>query len=187
MKCISCGGEIPEGARVCPYCDVEVVANTKEPLKTQETLQPKDETEVKNEPVSLVGKRYEMHSSQGMNVWAIFRTRVRSVVQVGEDRLLISIKPDRMNVSPVIMLEDVLAIELKRKISPYYWVLIICAICACFTSLWFILLVLLFWWAGTNTKIIISQRNGVRVVMYSNARADAVAFKEDMKKITNIQ
>ena len=191
-----CAAEIPKGSVVCPYCDAEIVAD---PKKNKETIdsseEPKseeisledDETDVDNEADELVGKRYELRSSRGMRMFSLFNTSVRSVVHIGEDRLHISIKPDKMNVSPVIMLEDILAIELKRKMAPYYVILIIFGIIACFSNPLFILLVLFLWWSGTNTKITISQRNGIRVVMYAMLKSEAVAFKEDMKKITNIQ
>lgn len=194
MKCSACGAEIAVGTKVCPFCDA--VLEGEEKKQTMQQSAPADA----KEPVSavqnsvqptvsvnpLLHKKYELES--GGALYGFFSKRVNSTVEVGEDRLFISIKPKKLNVSPVIMLEDVLSIDFSLKLSVYFVIYaILCAIAACNGAGPMFLLSAFFIWASINTKITITQRNGKNVVMYSKSKADAQAFKNDMKKITKIQ
>lgn len=184
MRCERCGAEILDNVEVCPYCEGKVERKHNiVPVIQQEEMQSMQHEQSINE---LNGKKYELISSRYMNWRGVLDSRVKSTVEVVDDRLQINIKPKRMNVSPVIMLEDILAIELSKKVCPLFVAYAILAVIAGFYSPFFFLLAVLFLVVGCNTKITITQRNGIKVVMYSKDKGIAEKFKEEMKKITKI-
>lgn len=134
----------------------------------------------------LTGKKYDFCSTRGMGVATLPMT---SSVEVGSDRLYISISPKKKNYAPEIMLENIVGIELSKKVTKWHIVLAILAILNIFLTgyPWFIFLAALLVWVGVNTEIRILQRNGVNAIIYSNNKADAETFKEEMRQIVNIQ
>ena len=179
MKCQNCGAELTEGMVVCPYCATRVEAPVQMPQEAPPVSVPVN---------SLAGKRYSFISTRGGNMRGIINSKIISNVEVAEDRLIIDIIPKRLNTVPVVILEDITAIDLSVKINFYYWFMIVAsALCALVTGGITLIFTALFVWAGRQQKITISQRNGKDVVMYSRNKEDAEGFKADMKTITDIR
>lgn len=181
MKCTNCGAELTEGMVVCPYCAtrVEATAQISQGAAPQPVSVPVN---------TLVGKRYGFISTRGGNMRGIINSRIISDVEVAGDRLLIDIRPKRLNMVPVVILEDITAIDITVKINLYYWFLIVVSVfCAIPTMGAGLILTALLVWAGRQRKITISQRNGKDVVIYSRNKEDAEKFKADMKAIANIR
>ncbi|MGN0142919.1 MAG: hypothetical protein ACI4AD_11885 [Roseburia sp.] len=192
MKCKNCGAEIGNEVRVCPYCDTEVDLCKDRECQVEEmdtkTAVAEKEPEKSNVSAdSLYGKKYEFSSSRGANLAGIFNSKICSTVEVREDRLLINITPKRMNTAPAVFLEDITGIDISAKINLYYWLWIIISAIGGIFAPWLFIATALFVFCGLDRKITISQRNGVRVVMYAQTKSEAEGFKEDMKKITKIQ
>lgn len=180
MKCTNCGAELTEEMVVCPYCATRVETAVQMP---QAVLQP-----VSAPANPLAGKRYGFISTRGGNMRGIINSKIISNVEVAGDRLLIDIRPKRLNTVPVVILEDITAIDVTVKINLYYWFLIVVSVfCAISTMGAGLILTALLVWAGRQRKITISQRNGKDIVMYSRNKEDAERFKADMKTITNIR
>ena len=70
----------------------------------------------------------------------------------------------------------------------YYWIWIILSVIAglCGAPYCFIFTVLLII-GGLQRKITISQRNGIKVIMYAKSSSDAEEFRNDMKQVAKIQ
>ena len=118
----------------------------------------------------------------------IINSKIISSVEIAGDRCLIDIRPKRLNTVPVVILEDITAIDITVKINLYYWFLIVVSVfCAIPTVGAGLILTALLVWAGRQRKITISQRNGKDIIMYSRNKEDAEKFKADMKTITNIR
>ena len=179
MKCNNCGAEITEGMVVCPYCATQVEPSV-------QVLQEVSQSDPIQEN-TIVGKKYEFVSAYGTNMRGILSSRIYSNVEIAGDRILINISPKRLNTAPVVILEDITAIDISVKINLYYWFfIVISAIAAIGTMGVSLLLTALFVFVGRNQIITISQRNGKNVVMYSHDKQAAEAFREDMKTITKI-
>ena len=179
MKCTNCGAEVPNGGRLCSYCGA-LVGNQIPAAPPMPAMQ----TAITN---PLMGKKYVFISKRGANMADIVHGKIRSEVEVTDNRLMVNITPQRMNTVPVIFLEDITAIEITKKINAYYWFWIIISLLAALgTSGAALLLTALLVWAGMDRKIRITQRNGKDVIMYSGDKNLAEAFVADMKTITNI-
>lgn len=181
MKCTKCGAEIQDDVMICPYCEMPV---GQEAIVTEKEQIPAviDRSEVVTN--ELIGKKYSLVSTKYM--CGSLSGRIVSTVEVAEDRLKIDIKPKKKNVSPVILLEDLLSVELSKKICPLFIAMAVMFVITGFASPLFFLLAALSIFVGINTKITITQRNGIAVIMYSRDKASAERFKEDMKKIAKI-
>lgn len=192
MKCKNCGAEIPDNVAECPYCDTAI--DTKErvqqrPVVEQEVVVKKVvETEVKPTVMHpLVGKKYSFKSARGARLTGFISSRYLSDIEIGEDRIKIMIKPKRFNTVPAIMLEDITDIDISKKIHAYYWIWIIISIIGvCCSQFYLLICTVIFILAGLDRKIIIAQRNGKNVIIYSHDKQLAETFKEDMKSITKI-
>lgn len=192
MKCNSCGREIQNEVKKCPYCDAVVVeAQSQKDMVNRATMQPDIESNEAEKTVesqnSLVGKKYTFISVRGTNMAGIFNSRITSNVEVAEDRLFIDIKPKRLNKAPAILFEDITGIEIDKKINLYYWIWIVISVIGGFAAPYMFIFTCIFIFCGLQRKITISQRNGVKVIMYENSKTGAEEFKEDMKKVTKIQ
>lgn len=184
MRCEKCGAEILDDSIICPFCETAVGKKEKTLDAIQQPAICAPQAEISGN--ELVGKKYELISTRYMNSKTILDSRVKSTVEVMDDRIQIDIKPRRMNVSPVIMLEDLLSIELTKKICPLYIADAILLIVLGFQIPLLFLLAAFCLWTGVNTKVVITQRNGIKVIMYSKDKNAAEKFKEDMKKISKI-
>ena len=121
---------------------------------------------------SIIGKKYNFASSKGANLRGLLNSRIRSEVTFSDDRLFINIEPKRFN---------------TVKINFYYWIyIIVSALCAIVNPFSLIVTVLLFF-IGRDSKITITQQNGISAVIYAKTKAEAEAFKEDMRKVARIQ
>ena len=136
---------------------------------------------------SLIGKKYNFASSKGANLRGLINSRIRSEVTFSDDRLFINIEPKRFNTEPAILYKDITGVIITVKINFYYWIyIIVSALCAIINPLLLIVTVLLFF-IGRDRKITITQRNGISAVIYAKTKAEAEAFKEDMRKVARIQ
>ena len=188
MNCKNCGAAISDDVLECPYCDA--VVKTREtavdnPPVDQPALQQPDEFSiVKNNP--LLGKKYSFISAIGTDFAS--RRRVTSNIEVAEDRIFIEIRPKRFQKAPAILFEDITGIDIATRINLYCWIyIILCVIGSCAGQFYLLLLALFLIYIGRQSKITISQRNGVNVVVYSKDRTLAKQFKEEMKQIARIQ
>lgn len=191
MKCNCCGAEISNDVRECPYCDAVVAKEGaereviyQEPIQTDVVEEMAEEVSTSQQ--SLVGKKYAFASVKGTTWGGIFNSKIISNVEIAEDRLFIDIKPKRLQTAPAILFEDITGIDITKKISFYYWILIIVSVLSGFAVPYFFALTLIFIFCGLQRKITISQRNGVKVVMYTSSASQAEEFKEDMKKVAKI-
>ena len=168
MNCRKCGAELPENVSVCPTCNEAVNQNS----------------EISSEGNALVGKEYLFTSSRGFGVTG--EAKMVTGVKIEEDKLLINIRPRKKNICPVILLEDILAVEISNIFAFWYMAMAaVCLIAGFFTYVTF-LFIPLWIWLAMNKKIVISQRNGVNLVIWERSKKKAYAFKEDLKKITKI-
>jgi hypothetical protein len=188
MKCKNCGAEIPNDVKNCPYCEA-AVGETPIQNEVQEAVSPSktatNETVLSSQG-SLNGKKYIFTSASGTNLAGIFNSKVISNVEVAEDRLFIDIKPKRFNTSPAVLFEDITGIDIAVKINLYYWLWIIISAAVGIAAPFCFIFTIIFIFCGLQRKITISQRNGIKVVMYSSSKAKAEEFKEDMKTVTKI-
>lgn len=185
MKCKNCGAEIPDNVSECPYCDavvMSVIASEKQPQVQQSDQVPVPESD------SIIGKKYSFTSTVGTNLAGIFNSRITSNVEVAEDRIFVDIKPKRFNKCPAIMFEDITGIDTTTKINLYYWFWIIITIIGGLTGqVYLFIFTIIFVFCGMQSKITISQRNGVNVVMYCSDLASGRKFKEEMRQVAKIQ
>ena len=136
---------------------------------------------------SLIGKKYNFASYKGANLRGLINSRIRSEVTFSDDRLFINIEPKRFNTVPAILYKDITGVIITVKINFYYWIyIIVSALCAIINPLLLIVTVLLFF-IGRDRKITITQRNGISAVIYAKTKAEAEAFKEDMRKVARMQ
>lgn len=136
---------------------------------------------------SVVGKKYTFVSTRGNNIVGLLDSKVTNKVEIGEDRLFIETKPKRFNKAPAVLFEDITGIEIKKNINFYYWFWIVISAIIGFMGVFYMFLcTLVFLFCGLQNKITISQRNGIKVVIYAGSKVVAEAFKEDMKTVTNI-
>lgn len=170
MYCENCGTEVLNGSEKCPNCGKVI------------TLQDKKVNEG-----DLEKKKFEFSSTGG--VGATIRHRMYSTVEVGSDRLYISITPVKKNLVPEIKFEDIVEIKLSRMITKWHITLAIIAFLNIFLTgfPWWILLSVLLLWIGRNTRISIIQRNGANAIIYSSSKSDAETFKREVEGIVGIQ
>lgn len=193
MKCKNCGAEIPENVSECPYCDASVI--TVDSIETDV-----DEGAVMQSPVkqsvqtpvlesnSIIGKKYSFTSTIGTNLTGLFNSRIISTVEVAEDRIFIDIKPKRFHNSPAVMFEDIMGIDTVTKINFYYWFLIIISLLGSFSGqIYLLIFTIIFVVCGRQSKITITQRNGINVVMYCSDVSLGEKFKDEMKQVAKIQ
>lgn len=170
MYCENCGVEVVNGSEKCSNCGKVI------------TLQDKEVNEGDFE-----GKKFEFTSTGGLG--GTIRRRVYSTVDVGSDRLSISITPAKKNLVPEIKFEDIVEIKLSKMMSKWHIALAIIAFLDIFLTgyPWWILVSALLLWTGRNTRISILQRNGVNAIIYSRSKLDAETFKKEMEGIVGIQ
>ncbi len=191
MFCVNCGTELKEETKFCPNCGVNLVNGLdkqkiipdKEEIKDLSILQSLEE-----EKNSLIGKKYSFISKRGTNITGIFTGKIVSEIEVGADRLKISIKPKKYNKVPAIMLEDITAIDITKSLNWYYWFFVIFSviITVLYQSPICLIYAIIFIFLGQQRKIRVAQRNGKDVIIYSRNKELAETFKEDMKNITKI-
>ena len=120
-------------------------------------------------------KEFEFTSTRGLGRATL---RMRSKVKVLNDRLCITVENNKKNVPPEVRLEEIKTIELSKIVTRWHIVL---DVLACFNilfiSLWWVLIIPVLIIAGINTKILIVQKNGVDVILYSCDREDAEKFR----------
>jgi hypothetical protein len=138
--------------------------------------------------VPLLGKKYAFVSTRGTCFIGLLRSKVSSNVEVSDDRLLLQISPKKYEVTPEILFENIVRIDISAHINIYYWVCIILTILSCFSgAVYMLLFTAIFIYCGLQRKITITQRNGVKVVMYTTSKEQAEEFKADMKTLAKIQ
>lgn len=194
MYCKKCGAEIKDGSKFCIKCGVRVA---KEDPKTESVCQMPVQPEIVSDAEGqvvvtgepLTGKKYTFVSANGANLLGTrFNARITSNVEIAEDRLFIDIKPKRFNKSPAILFEDIIGIDISRRVSIGFCIFtIIAVICGVTISPYYFLSTAIFVWCGLHRKITILQRNGKKVVMYDKSESQAKEFKEDMKKVARIR
>jgi hypothetical protein len=193
MKCKNCGAEIPNDATECPYCDAAIVV-AKQPVQqvqNQAAVQPPVQSQQEAQPVveeSVVGKEYSFSSVRGTNLAGFINSKIVSNVKLGDDRAYINITPKRFNKAPAVMYDDIMGVDISSNINLYYIFLIILALFSIAAiSFGGLILAAIVYFIGLQYKITISQRNGLKVVMYTESKVAANAFKEDIKKVSKIQ
>ena len=190
MFCVNCGIELKEETKVCPNCGTNFINGLNEQKIVSAKKEIKDLSIIQSleEKNSLIGKKYLFTSKRGTNITGIVTGKIISEIEVGEDRLKISIKPKKYNKVPAIMLEDITAIDITKSLNWYYWFLVIFSviITVLYQSPICLIYAVIFAFLGQQRKIRVAQRNGKDVIIYSRNKELAETFKEDMRSITKI-
>ena len=136
---------------------------------------------------SIIGKKYNFASSKGANLRGLLNSRIRSEVTFSDDRLFINIEPKRFNTAPAILYKDITGVIITVKINFYYWIYIIVSVLCAIVNPFLLIVTVLLFFIGRDSKITITQQNGISAVIYAKTKAEAEAFKEDMRKVARIQ
>lgn len=181
MRCSNCGANIDDNMEECSFCGTVISREVPDvqPVKSENL------TDTQKTANSLIGKEYDF---SGNDLMIRGRWGVRVNVKVGDDRLYFETYPARKNVLPAIMLEDIMAIEEKFYMRTTNKVIaIIGGLLGCSGAFVFFLIPIFVLLLYRERQIKIHMRNGNILTIYSDDRALAEEFVEDMKKITKIK
>ncbi len=136
---------------------------------------------------SVIGKTYDLSSARGTNLIGILNDKIISRVTFADDRLFIDMRPKRLNKVPALLYEDITGVNIAMKLNLYKCFYLIASIVAAIVNPLFLIISVLVLWLGRDMKITITQRNGISAVIYAKTKAEAEAFKEDVRKVAKIQ
>lgn len=177
MNCKNCGANVPENEMECPFCGTAI----DNPADSELSLGNKSKIRSNN---PFVGKEY---SFSGNDLIVRGRWGVRYKITVGEDRLQFETTPPKKNKVPVVMLDDILAIDESFHMRTFNIILGILGIVLGFVGgLWGFLLPIAVVLLYRERKMKIHVRNGNIITVYSDTTAAFSEFIDDMKKITKI-
>ncbi len=136
---------------------------------------------------SVIGKTYDLSSARGTNLIGFLNDKVISRVTFSDDRLFIDMRPKRLNKVPALLYKDITGVNIAMKLNLYKCFYLIASIVAAIANPLFLILSVLIVWLGRDMKITIIQRNGINAVIYAKTKAEAEAFKEDIRQVAKIQ
>lgn len=134
----------------------------------------------------MIGKRYSLRSSSGINVFSFGTGTVYSTVTVDEEKMSIEMIPKKMNKIPVVYFEDITKVMVNRKLSLYYVMLILLSVILGIANPVGFVLAAGFLWLGINRKIIIFLRNGNQAVLYCRKKKVCEEFVQDLENTAGI-
>ncbi|MBQ3055389.1 MAG: hypothetical protein IJC88_04720 [Oscillospiraceae bacterium] len=170
MYCENCGAKLPENGSKCPFCETNTNVATEAVTQTQNPF---------------LGKEYNF---SGNDLVIKGRWGVRYKVTVAEDRLHFETVPAKKNKLPVIILEDILAIEESFHMRTVNILLgIFGLVLGCAGGYWGFVLPVFVLLCYRERKLKIHVRNGKILTIYSDDKESVREFIEDLKKITNIK
>ena len=131
-------------------------------------------------------RKYSFYSARGSNLFSLSDIRIKTDVEVGTDRLYISIYPKRKNKVPSLLFRDITDIRIFNKLNGFCWFWIIFTVFIGIGSPTFFIIPLLIFVFGRHSKVCIRSRQGVKAVIYVKKRKEAEKFVSDIKQLINI-
>lgn len=180
MKCANCGANFDDKANECPYCGTAVNRE----LSFKQSANPEV---IANHTIMnpLLDKEYNF---SGNDLVVRGRWGVKVNVKVGEDRLFFETVPAKKNVLPAVMLEDIMAVNESFYMRTANIIIgVVGFLLGIAGGYWGFLIPVLVLFLYRERKIKIYLRNGNVLAIYSDDKALASQFVEDMKKITKIK
>ena len=123
---------------------------------------------------SVIGKVYNFSTVRYATLKNLVNGKIRSEVTFSNDRLFIDTKPRSFNKVPVVLYDEIIGVTITVKLHLWHCILMLLSIA-------------LFFWVGRDRKITITQKSGVSVLIYSMTKEQAEEFKNDIRKVANIQ
>lgn len=162
--CEYCGRKLEEG-EVC-NCQVEQKENLEHKVNT------------------MVGKSYSFISSPFMCL-SIYRGKIYTDIDVDTEKMSIKISPKRKNKVSALYFKDIKEVNVSVKISVYsLFISIVLFILGLFALAGVGCLLGVFWaWISVNRRIRITLIDGNFVDIYSNVKAPAEDFANELRKI----
>ena len=126
-------------------------------------------------------EQYVMVSTNGMRLMAIFG-KINSIVEILEDKILLDIRPKRLNHNPEVYIKDVSSVEHGMTIAISGIIFAIVGIIATILYLSCIIFIPLDLWFYSNTTVTIKLKNGESIKMYSSNKKAALECYEALQK-----
>jgi hypothetical protein len=138
---------------------------------------------------SVVGKVYNFSTVRYATLKNLVNGKIRSEVTFSNDRLFIDTKPRSFNKVPVVLYDEIIGVTITVKLHLWHCILMLLSIASAIVMVmpFTLILAALFFWLGRDRKITITQKSGVSVVIYSMTKEQAEEFKNDIRKVANIQ
>lgn len=136
---------------------------------------------------SVIGKVYNFSTVRYATLKNLVNGKIRSEVTFSNDRLFIDTKPRSFNKVPVVLYDEIIGVTITVKLHLWHCILILLSIASAIVMPFTLILAALFFWLGRDRKITITQKSGVSVVIYSMTKEQAEEFKNDIRKVANIQ
>ena len=132
-------------------------------------------------------KEFQLISTRGIKTSEVFRKRVTNI-KIDNEMMEVNMIPEKYNAVPKMYLNDITGIQLSTKIANYflYAVVLLCVVGIASLEFYFGIAALIFLWAGRNSKITITLKNGMEAEIYSVFKSDSVEFVDYLKQITNL-
>ena len=136
---------------------------------------------------SVIGKVYNFSTVRYATLKNLVNGKIRSEVTFSNDRLFIDTKPRSFNKVPVVLYDEIIGVTITVKLHLWHCILMLLSIASAIVMPFTLILAALFFWLGRDRKITIAQKSGVSVVIYSMTKEQAEEFKNDIRKVANIQ
>jgi hypothetical protein len=136
---------------------------------------------------SVIGKVYNFSTVRYATLKNLVNGKIRSEVKFSNDRLFIDTKPRSFNKVPVVLYDEIIGVTITVKLHLWHCILMLLSIASAIVMPFTLILAALFFWLGRDRKITITQKSGVSVVIYSMTKEQAEEFKNDIRKVANIQ
>ena len=180
MYCDKCGSHIAENDVFCNNCGAKIE-------KIPDINNKQVSMDKENVKVSEI-KEFELRSTIGIKFLEMFRKRVTKV-KISNGVMELDVIPEKYNALPKIYIDDIADIRMKTKIGNYYLYLtaLVTVIGVFSLQLYFGIAALLLLWAGRNSEVTITLKNGMEADIYVAFKRDAMEFVNYLRDITNIQ
>lgn len=138
---------------------------------------------------SVIGKVYNFSTVRYATLKNLVNGKIRSEVTFSNDRLFIDTKPRSFNKVPVVLYDEIIGVTITVKLHLWHCILMLLSIASAIVMVmpFTLILAAFFFWLGRDRKITITQKSGVSVVIYSMTKEQAEEFKNDIRKVANIQ
>lgn len=136
---------------------------------------------------SVIGKVYNFSTVRYATLKNLVNGKIRSEVTFSNDRLFIDTKPRSFNKVPVVLYDEIIGVTITVKLHLWHCIFMLLSIAFAIVMPLTLILAALFFWVGRDRKITITQKSGVSVVIYSMTKEQAEEFKNDIRKVANIQ
>ena len=136
---------------------------------------------------SVIGKVYNFSTVRYATLKNLVNGKIRSEVTFSNDRLFIDTKPRSFNKVPVVLYDEIIGGTITVKLHLWHCIFMLLSIAFAIVMPLTLILAALLFWVGRDRKITITQKSGVSVVIYSTTKEQAEEFKNDIRKVANIQ